>query len=44
MTRPVIGDKFPSASLDDVDGEAVEFPKIFSRALATVVFFYRGRW
>jgi hypothetical protein len=44
MARPEIGDKFPSAILNDVDGEAVEFPKVFSRAPATVVFFYRGRW
>jgi hypothetical protein len=44
MPRPEIGDKFPSASLNDVDGAAVEFPTIFFRAPATVVFFYRGRW
>jgi len=44
MPRPEAGDKFPSARLDDIDGEAVQFPEIFSRAPATVVFFYRGRW
>jgi hypothetical protein len=44
MPRPAIGDKFPAARLSDVDGAAVEFPKIFSRAPATVIFFYRGRW
>jgi peroxiredoxin len=44
MPRPEIGDKFPSARLDGTDGEAVQFPEIFSRAPATVIFFYRGRW
>jgi hypothetical protein len=44
MSRPAIGDNFPSAKLDDVDGTPVLFPQIFSRAPATVVFFYRGRW
>ena len=39
-----VGDKFPAASLKDIDGEAVRFPEIFARAPATVVFFYRGRW
>lgn len=39
-----VGDKFPAASLKDIDGETVRFPEIFARAPATVVFFYRGRW
>ena len=39
-----IGDKFPVASLSDIDGKTVRFPEVFSRASATVVFFYRGRW
>jgi peroxiredoxin len=44
MPRPAIGDQFPSARLDDIDGATVDLPKIFSRAPATVIFFYRGRW
>jgi peroxiredoxin len=44
MPRPAIGEKFPSAKVKDIDGEAVEFPQVFTRAPATVIFFYRGRW
>jgi ethanolamine ammonia-lyase small subunit len=44
MTRPGIGDKFPSAKVKDIDGATVEFPQVFTRAPATVIFFYRGRW
>ena len=29
-----VGDQFPTASLKDIDGEAVRFPEIFSRAQA----------
>jgi len=39
-----IGDSFPTARLQDTNGEAVEFPAAFANAPATVVFFYRGRW
>ena len=39
-----IGSKFPTAKLQDIDGKVVEFPKIFTQAPATVVFFYRGQW
>jgi len=41
---PAIGEKFPAAELRDTKGAVVELPGIFSRAPATVVFFYRGRW
>jgi len=44
MAELAIGEKFPVAKLQDIDGEAVNFPQIFARAPATVVFFYRGRW
>jgi len=44
MAKLKIGDLFPSAKLKDIDGATVEFPEVFSRARATVVFFYRGRW
>jgi peroxiredoxin len=44
MPRPAIGDKFPSAKVKDIDGETVELPQVFTRAPATVIFFYRGRW
>jgi hypothetical protein len=37
-------DIFPSAKLCDIDGATVEFPRVFTAAPATVVFFYRGRW
>lgn len=39
-----IGSKFPIAKLNDIDGKPVEFPEIFTKAPATVVFFYRGQW
>lgn len=44
MAQLSVGEKFPSVGLKDIDGETVRFPEIFSRAPATVVFFYRGRW
>ncbi len=44
MAKLQVGDSFPSAKLEDVDGATVEFPEAFARAPATVVFFYRGRW
>jgi hypothetical protein len=44
MNRPAIGDKFPAAVLRDSGATLVEFPAVFSRAPATIVFFYRGRW
>jgi hypothetical protein len=44
MSRPEIGENFPAAQLRDSEGVLVELPGIFSRAPATVVFFYRGRW
>ncbi len=40
----VIGENFPTARLQDIDGKTVEFPAVFSEAPASVVFFYRGRW
>ena len=39
-----VGDSFPIARLQDTNGEAVEFPTVFARVPATVLFFYRGRW
>ena len=44
MAKLKVGEQFPAAILDDIDGTAVEFPAIFAKAPATVVFFYRGRW
>jgi hypothetical protein len=44
MAKLSIGDSFPGAKLEDIDGAAVEFPSVFAEAPATVVFFYRGRW
>ena len=44
MAKLNVGDAFPSAKLPDIDGATVEFPALFFQALATVVFFYRGRW
>ncbi len=39
-----VGSRFPDAKIQDIDGKVVEFPKVFSEAPATVVFFYRGQW
>jgi peroxiredoxin len=44
MAKLKVGDQFPAVTLDDIDGASVEFPAIFAKAPATVVFFYRGRW
>jgi len=44
MAKLKVGDHFPSVTLQDLDGETVEIPAVFSQAPATVVFFYRGRW
>lgn len=44
MAKLTIGDIFPDARLQDIDGETVEFPALFAKVPATVVFFYRGRW
>ena len=44
MAELAVGDNFPAAKLQDIDGGTVEFPQVLSRAPATVVFFYRGRW
>ncbi|MEE9143816.1 MAG: hypothetical protein V3U06_03480 [Candidatus Binatia bacterium] len=44
MPKVNVGDSFPNAKLQDIDGGTVEFPAVFSQAPATVVFFYRGRW
>jgi hypothetical protein len=44
MAKLAAGDQFPVATLDDIDGVAVNFPAIFANAPSTVVFFYRGRW
>jgi hypothetical protein len=44
MVTLAVGDRFPAATLQDIDGAAVDFPAVFAQAPATVVFFYRGRW
>jgi hypothetical protein len=44
MAKLTVGDQFPAATLNDIDGLAVNFPAVFKNAPATVVFFYRGRW
>ncbi|MFQ5851110.1 MAG: hypothetical protein ACE5JU_11060 [Candidatus Binatia bacterium] len=44
MTLLEVGARFPSANLQDIDGNPVEFPVIFTEAPATIVFFYRGQW
>jgi peroxiredoxin len=44
MAKLKIGDQFPSATLQDIDGETMEFPAVFGAAPSTVIFFYRGRW
>jgi len=44
MAKLTVCDQFPSGSLEDIDGVAVDFPAVFKAAPATVVFFYRGRW
>jgi peroxiredoxin len=44
MAKLRVGDHFPTAKLQDLDGATVEFPAVLSQAPATVVFFYRGRW
>ena len=44
MAKLTVGDRFPSASIKDIDGVTVDFPTVFKNAPATVLFFYRGRW
>lgn len=44
MSKLAVGDKFPIVILQDTNGDTVEFPAVFSKAPATVIFFYRGRW
>jgi len=44
MGKLKMNDEFPTARLQDIDGGTVEFPAVFAKAPATVVFFYRGRW
>jgi hypothetical protein len=44
MAKLAVGESFPSMVLNDIDGVAINFPAIFAKAPATVVFFYRGRW
>ena len=38
------GEKFPTASLQDIDGKPIDFPSILTEAPASIVFFYRGQW
>jgi peroxiredoxin len=44
MGKLTVGDQFPAAMLNDIDGTTVDFPAVFKNAPATVIFFYRGRW
>lgn len=44
MAKLTLGNQFPAATLDDIDGVPVDFPAVFTAAPSTVVFFYRGRW
>jgi hypothetical protein len=44
MVTLAVGDPFPPASLNDIDGDLVKFPEVFGSAPVSVVFFYRGRW
>ena len=44
MSTLAIGDKFPAGILQDTNRETVELPNVFSKASASVIFFYRGRW
>ncbi len=44
MAELTVGEKFPAATLNDIDGETIKFPAVFADARATVIFFYRGRW
>ncbi len=44
MSTLAIGDKFPTAILQDTNRGTVELPNVFSKAPASVIFFYRGRW
>jgi peroxiredoxin len=44
MSTLAIDDKFPAAILEDSNRETVELPNVFSKAPASVIFFYRGRW
>jgi hypothetical protein len=44
MAKLTVGDQFPAAMLNDIDGAIVDFPAVFKNAPATVIFFYRGRW
>ena len=39
-----IGARFPAVTLSDIDGEAIEFPAVLTKAPASIVFFYRGQW
>ncbi len=39
-----IGAKFPPLTLQDIDGDSIEFPSVFKKAPASIVFFYRGQW
>jgi len=44
VTKLTVGDQFPGANIQDIDGVTVEFPAVFGAAPSTVIFFYRGRW
>jgi peroxiredoxin len=44
MFTLAVGGKFPAAILQDSNRETVELPNVFSKAPASVIFFYRGRW
>jgi len=39
-----IGAKFPALTLQDIDGDSIEFPSVSKKTPASIVFFYRGQW
>jgi len=44
LGKLAVGDLFPSATIKDIDGAAIDFPAVFKNGPSTVIFFYRGRW
>jgi hypothetical protein len=44
VAKLTVGDQFPGANIQDIDGVIVEFPAVFGAAPSTVIFFYRGCW
>jgi hypothetical protein len=38
MAKLTVGERFPAATLQDIDGVAIDFPVVFKNAPATVFF------